>query len=70
MEGSMENWWWTILPIVLAGLGYLAKRWIERRRRSEALRRKLQALALHQGMVRAGVNLSDLERIEREAAGG
>lgn len=64
----MENWWWATLPIIVTALGYLARRWIERRRRGEALKRKLQAL--HQGMVRAGVNLADLERIEREAAGG
>jgi hypothetical protein len=49
-------------------LGYLARRFLERRHRAEALKRKLQALALHQGMKRGGLSMQDIEQIEREAA--
>ena len=47
--------------------GLVLRRWLERRRRSEGLRLKLQALALHQGLRRAGLSLEDLERIEDRA---
>jgi Arc/MetJ-type ribon-helix-helix transcriptional regulator len=63
----MQYGWWGTIPVVLAAVGYLLRRWLERRRRSEGLRLKLQALALHQGLRRAGLSLEDLERIEDRA---
>ena len=66
----MQRWWWAAISIIAGGLGYLARRFLERRRRGEALKlkRKLQALALHQGMRREGLSMQDLEQSEREAA--
>jgi hypothetical protein len=64
----MQHWWWAAIPIIAGGLGYLARRFLERRHRAEALKRKLQALALHQGMKREGLSMQDLERVEREAS--
>lgn len=63
----MQQWWWAFAPILAAVLGYVARRWIERRRRAEGLKRKLQALALYQGMSKQGVTFDDLARIERRA---
>lgn len=63
----MQQWWLAVAPLAVGAAGYLARRWIERRRRSEGLKRKLQALALHIGMHREGLTIHDLERIEREA---
>lgn len=63
----MQQWWWATVPIILGGVGYLLRRWLERRHKSEGLRRKLQALALHQGLKRAGLSLEELERLERRA---
>jgi hypothetical protein len=64
----MQQWWWAAIPIMAGGVGYLVRRFLERRRRAEALKRKLQALALHQGMKREGLSMQDLEQVEREAA--
>jgi hypothetical protein len=58
----MQQCWWATIPIIAGGLGYLARRFLE------ALKRKLQALALHQRMKREGLSMLDLEQIEREAA--
>lgn len=63
----MQQWWLVLFPMGAAAGGYLARRWIEGRRRSEALKRKLQALTLYQGMKRQGVTLDDLENLERQA---
>lgn len=65
----MQDWWVIPVPIVAAGFGYWIRRIVEGRRRSEALKRKLQALALYQGMARARVSMRDLERIERDTSG-
>ena len=55
--------WMVVAGPVLAGMGYLLRRWIEGRRRGETLKRRLQALALLQGMRRTGLTLSDLDRL-------
>jgi len=65
----MQQWWIGAATAAAAAVGYLLKRWIERRRRSEDLMRRLQALALIKGMRREGISMMELERIEREAAG-
>lgn len=63
----MQQWWIGVATLATAALGYLLRRWIERRSRSEGLSRRLKALALMRGMKREGVSMDDLERIEREA---
>lgn len=63
----MQQWWWSVVPIAVGAVGFLARRWIERRRRSEGLKRKLQALALHVGLRREGLTLDDLRSLERKA---
>ena len=55
-------------PLALAAIGYVFKRWLEHRGRSEALKRKLQTLSLHHGMKRAGLSLNELEQLERDAS--
>ena len=64
----MQDGWLVAATAGLGVIGYLIKRWIEGRRRGEGLKRKLQALALHQGMEKAGLSLADLDAIERDAA--
>lgn len=59
----MQNWWVMAVASALAGAGYLLRRLIEGRRRSETLKRRLQALALHQGMERTGLSLKDLDQL-------
>ena len=51
-----------------ASTGYVLRRALEKRRRSEGLRRRLQALGLHQGLKRAGLSMSDLDKVEESAA--
>jgi hypothetical protein len=63
----MQQWWWAAVPLAVGAMGYLARRWIERRRRAEGLNRKLQALALHVGLRREGLTLDDLDQLERRA---
>lgn len=63
----MQQWWWTVVPLVVGAAGYVARRWVERRKKSEGLKRKLQALALHIGLRREGLTLEDLRRLERDA---
>lgn len=63
----MQNWWMVLLAPGLAAAGYLARRLIEGRRRSETLRRRLQALALLNGMKRSGHTLRDLDRLSDDA---
>jgi hypothetical protein len=46
--------------------GYLLRRWLEHRAESEALKRMLLTVSLHQSMRRAGVSIADLDRLERE----
>jgi len=64
----MQQWWIGLAAGAATAVGYIIRRWIEKRGRSEGLRRRLQALSLLQGMKREGVSMKDLERIEREAA--
>lgn len=64
----MQQWWIGAATAVAAALGYLAKRWLERRRRSEGLSRRLQALALLRSMKREGISMKELDQIERDAA--
>ena len=68
MEDEMQQWWLASVPFAMGAVGYLARRWIEQRRRGEGLKRKRQALALFQGMKRAGLSLDDLDEIERDAS--
>lgn len=63
----MQQWWWSLAPVGLGAVGFLLKRWIEGRRRSEGLKRKLQALALHAGLRREGLTMDDLATLERKA---
>ena len=65
----MQDAWLVAASLGLGAIGYVGRRWIEGRRRSECLKRKLQALALHQGMGKAGPSIADLDKIERDAAG-
>jgi hypothetical protein len=51
---------------LLASVGYLVRRIIERRRRGETLKRRLQALALWQGLQRTGLSARDLDRLGEE----
>lgn len=62
----MEQWWVAAVVPVLAGLGYLLRRLIEGKRRGETLRRRLQALALFNGMRRSGLTLRDLDELGDE----
>jgi hypothetical protein len=66
MEDKMHSWWIVAMAPVLAGLGYLTRRAIEGRRRSEKLKRRLQALALLQGMKRAGLTVRELDQMSGE----
>ena len=68
MEDKVQDWWLVFVPMAAAALGFLVRRAIERRRQSEGLKRKLQALALHQGMKAQGLSFSDLAEIESKAA--
>ena len=63
----MQEWMLIVAPVALAGAGYLLRRWLERRRASEALKQRLQTLSLYQGLQRTGLTLNDLDRIQREA---
>lgn len=67
-EGNMDQWWLALVPIAAAGFGYLAKRHVERSSRAEALRRRLQALALLRGLRREQATIADLDQIERDAS--
>lgn len=64
----MWDWLVVAFPMVIAAAGYVLKRWIERRGRSERLKRRLQALALHKGLKREGLSIEDLDRLEDKAA--
>jgi hypothetical protein len=64
----MQQWWWAIVPMAGASIGYVLRRALEKRRRSEGLKRRLRALALHQGLKRAGLSMSDLDKLEKSAA--
>ena len=64
----MQQWWIGAATAVVAALGYLAKRWLERRGRAEGLNCRLQALALIRGMKREGISMKELEQVERDAA--
>lgn len=64
----MQQELWLTLPLVAGAIGYLCRRWMERRKRSEGLKRKLQALALHAGLKRSGLTMQNLERLERDAS--
>lgn len=66
----MHNWWLAAVPIIAGGVGYLARRWLEKGRKAEALRRRLDALTLLRGMRRERVTFEDLEDVEREAVSG
>lgn len=59
----MQQWLIALVSPALAAAGYLGRRWLEGRRRSEVLKRRLQALALHQGMERTGLSLKDLDQL-------
>jgi hypothetical protein len=63
----MQQWWWSVVPMGVLAVGYAVRRCIERRRRSEGLKRKLQALALYVGLKRAGLTIEDLSTLEHEA---
>ena len=63
----MQSWWIAVVAPVLAGVGYLCRRLIEGRRRGERLQRRLQALALLQGMRRTGLTAHDLDRLSDDA---
>lgn len=64
----MQQWWLTIVPMAAAALGYIARRSIERAARSEAIKRRLDTLALLRGLRRERATMADLDRVEREAA--
>ena len=66
----MQQWWLALVPLGAAAIGYFVRRRIERKFRSEAVMRRLQALALLRGMRRERVTLADLDRVERDAASG
>lgn len=59
----MQTWWMVVAGPVLGGVGYLVRRSLEGRRRGETLKRRLQALALVQGMRRTGLTVSELDRL-------
>lgn len=59
----MQGWWMVVVGPALAGMGYLVRRLLEGRRRGETLKRRLQALALLQGMRRTGLTLRELDRL-------
>ena len=54
------------MPLAIGAVGYLLRRWLERRAKNEALRRKLQTLSLYQGMKRTGLSVAELDQLERE----
>ena len=62
----MQSWWIAAVAPLLAGLGYLVRRIIERRRRGETLKRRLQALALWQGLQRTGLSVRDLDQLGKD----
>lgn len=62
----MASWWIAAVGPMLAGIGYLIRRLLEGRRRGETLKRRLQALALWQGMKRTGLTVRDLDRLGEE----
>ena len=67
MEDKMQDWMLIVAPLALGSVGYLLRRWLERRRASEALKQRLQTLSLYQGLQRTGLSLDDLDRIQRRA---
>ncbi len=62
----MQNWWVVVVGPAIAGMGYILRRLIEGRRRGEILKRRLQALALFQGMRRTGLTLRELDRLDED----
>jgi len=60
------EWIFATVAPVLAGLGYLVRRALEGRRQGETLKRRLQALALWQGMKRTGLSVRDLDQLGDE----
>ncbi len=66
----MQQWWLALVPIAAAAIGYVGRRHIERKSRTEVLIRRLQALASLRGMRREWVTLADLDRVECDAASG
>lgn len=63
----MQTWWMVVVAPVLAAVGYVLRRLIEGRRRGETLKRRLQALALWQGMRRTGLTLGELDRLGEDS---
>ena len=59
----MQAWWIAMVAPLMAGAGYLLRRLIEGRRRGETLKRRLQTLALFQGMRRTGLTLRELDQL-------
>lgn len=55
-----------LLPVVLGGVGYLVRRWLERQRADQGLGRKIKVLSIYRGMKRTGLTTADLQRLERQ----
>lgn len=63
----MQEWHLSLMAIVAGAAGYILRRLIERRGRSEGLKRRLQAVALLRAMRRERVTMEELETVEQEA---
>ena len=63
----MQQWWLALVPIAAASVGFFAKRHFEQSSKAEALKRRLDALALLRGLRQERATMDDLDRIERDA---
>lgn len=58
------------LEAALSAIGFIVRRWIRKDRISEIIERRLKLVALYQKMIAAGLNVGDLDRLERHLAEG
>jgi hypothetical protein len=55
-----------VVAAALAGLGFLVRRWLRRESLDEVIARKLKLVTLYQKMKAAGIDRSELQRLEQE----
>ena len=67
--GIWEKIGFTVLGIVLTGIGYLMKRKIENRPRQEVLERHKTVLDIHKQMNEQGLSVDDLNNLEQILTG-
>lgn len=66
MEDKMQEWLLLAATTLLAVLGYVIKRWVEKLEVTERLARRLRVVELYRALRRANLSADDLDRIERD----